>query len=230
MAKLTSKQRNAMPQSEFALPGGRYPINDENHARNALSRVSQFGSPEEKSRVRGAVHSRFPGIGHAAQGDVAAPVRMDDVDRMERLMRMFGEAEQEARRPARIVPLQQDSYGDWGRDTSAADDAHRRMQLLAEMAMRARKARGYEDGGVVTTGGQQQNTDPFPIWGRFLDMIFKGPTRTLHSAGGAPTPPPPQNQDISIVKKAAEEAGKRNEEEQAKAKAAQKPKYGGYGK
>lgn len=51
-----------MPSSVFALPGRRYPINDANHARNALSRVSQNGSPEEKKKVRAAVSRKFPGI------------------------------------------------------------------------------------------------------------------------------------------------------------------------
>ena len=60
---LSAKQRHALPASSFALPGERYPINDPNHARNALARVSQHGSPEEKSRVRAAVHRRYPGIG-----------------------------------------------------------------------------------------------------------------------------------------------------------------------
>lgn len=42
MAKLTTKGRNAMPASKFALPAQRkYPINDPSHARNALSRASQ---------------------------------------------------------------------------------------------------------------------------------------------------------------------------------------------
>ncbi len=42
MAKLTSKRRNALPKSEFGLPGSRkYPMNDRNHARNALARASQ---------------------------------------------------------------------------------------------------------------------------------------------------------------------------------------------
>lgn len=63
MAKLTIKQRNAMPQKEFALPGGRYPINDPSHARNALSRVSQFGSSLEKELVRRRVHQKYPNIG-----------------------------------------------------------------------------------------------------------------------------------------------------------------------
>ena len=63
MAKLTSKQRKALPQKSFALPGGRYPIENASHARNALSRVSQFGTSAEKAKVRAAVHRRFPGIG-----------------------------------------------------------------------------------------------------------------------------------------------------------------------
>lgn len=63
MAKLTTKQRDKLPSSQFALPNGRYPINDPNHARNALSRVSQFGSPLEKQLVRRAVHSKYPDIG-----------------------------------------------------------------------------------------------------------------------------------------------------------------------
>lgn len=63
MAKLTAKARNALPKKDFALPGGRFPINDKSHARNALSRVSQFGNSEEKSEVRAKVHNKFPDIG-----------------------------------------------------------------------------------------------------------------------------------------------------------------------
>lgn len=63
MAKLTSKARKAVPTGEFALPGRRYPIEDSSHARNALARVSQFGSAAEKARVRSAVHSKYPGMG-----------------------------------------------------------------------------------------------------------------------------------------------------------------------
>ena len=62
-AKLKAKQRNALPDSDFALPGRRYPIHDESHARNALSRVAQNGTPEEKTKVRAAVHRRYPNIG-----------------------------------------------------------------------------------------------------------------------------------------------------------------------
>jgi Family of unknown function (DUF6582) len=64
MAKLTSKQRKKLPTKEFAEPSKRkYPIQDESHARNALSRVSQFGSPAEKSKVRSAVKRKYPKIG-----------------------------------------------------------------------------------------------------------------------------------------------------------------------
>lgn len=63
MAKLTTKKRKSLKKSSFALPGKRYPINDANHARNALARVSQYGTPAEKARVRGAVHRKYPSIG-----------------------------------------------------------------------------------------------------------------------------------------------------------------------
>ena len=64
MAKLTSKQRNALPKGSFAEPGKRaYPIQDASHARNALSRVSQHGSSSEKQQVRAAVHRKYPAIG-----------------------------------------------------------------------------------------------------------------------------------------------------------------------
>lgn len=51
-----------MASSKFALPGKRYPVNDAKHARNALARVAQHGTPSEKAKVRAAVKRRFPGI------------------------------------------------------------------------------------------------------------------------------------------------------------------------
>jgi hypothetical protein len=68
MAKLTAKARKALPKSDFVEPGDRkYPIHDEAHARNALARVAQHGTPAEQERVRAAVHKKFPKIsrGHA---------------------------------------------------------------------------------------------------------------------------------------------------------------------
>jgi len=42
MAKLTSKERNALPKSDFGLPGSRsYPMPDKSHAANAKARASQ---------------------------------------------------------------------------------------------------------------------------------------------------------------------------------------------
>jgi predicted RNA-binding protein associated with RNAse of E/G family len=41
MSKLTTKQRNDLPDSAFALPGRKYLIVDESHARNALARASE---------------------------------------------------------------------------------------------------------------------------------------------------------------------------------------------
>lgn len=63
MAKLTAKARNKIKTSNFALPGRRYPIHDRSHAANALARVSQYGSPSEKARVRAAVRRKYPGMG-----------------------------------------------------------------------------------------------------------------------------------------------------------------------
>lgn len=63
MGKITSKGRKRMKASTFALPKERkYPIPDAAHARNALSRVSQHGSPSEVKRVKAAVHKKFPSI------------------------------------------------------------------------------------------------------------------------------------------------------------------------
>lgn len=63
MGKLTTSARNSLAGDSFALPGRRYPIEDASHARNALARVSQHGSPAEQAEVRAAVHRRYPGIG-----------------------------------------------------------------------------------------------------------------------------------------------------------------------
>lgn len=41
MAKLTTAERKEMPKSEFALPGGRYPVNDRGHAIAAKGRATQ---------------------------------------------------------------------------------------------------------------------------------------------------------------------------------------------
>ena len=62
MTKLTTAARKKIPAKEFALPGRRYPVENKAHARNALSRVAQDGTPAEKATVRRKVHQRFPSL------------------------------------------------------------------------------------------------------------------------------------------------------------------------
>jgi hypothetical protein len=63
MAGLSTAARTALPTSDFALPDKRkYPVDTSGRARNALSRVSQFGTPMEKERVRAKVASAWPAV------------------------------------------------------------------------------------------------------------------------------------------------------------------------
>jgi len=62
MAKLTARARKRIAEKNFALPGRRYPIHDLAHARNALARVAQYGTPQEKAKVRRAVYRRYPSL------------------------------------------------------------------------------------------------------------------------------------------------------------------------
>jgi len=65
MAKeLSTKTRKKLGKKSFALPNKRkYPIPDKTHARNALARVAQNGTPAEQKKVKAAVKKRFPSIG-----------------------------------------------------------------------------------------------------------------------------------------------------------------------
>ena len=65
MTKLTTATRQKIPDARFALPGRRYPIEDEAHARNALARVAQDGTPAEQATVRRKVHRLYPALGQA---------------------------------------------------------------------------------------------------------------------------------------------------------------------
>jgi hypothetical protein len=67
MAKLTTRARKDLPRSSFAVAGkapksGSYPIPHKSHARNALARASQFGTPAVKAEVRRKVSAKFPGL------------------------------------------------------------------------------------------------------------------------------------------------------------------------
>jgi hypothetical protein len=56
MSRLTSGQRNLLPDSSFAGPGRSYPVNDRAHAANAKARAAEAAkagrmSPAERSRI-----------------------------------------------------------------------------------------------------------------------------------------------------------------------------------
>lgn len=68
MAKLTAKTRNRLPAKSFAGPDRSYPIPDRSHARNALSRVSQFGTAELQAKVRAKVHAKYPDLKQHDEG------------------------------------------------------------------------------------------------------------------------------------------------------------------
>jgi hypothetical protein len=70
MARLTAKGHNALPAKSFAGPDRSYPIEDASHARNALSRVSSFGTAALKAKVRAKVHKKFPSIGKMEGGAI----------------------------------------------------------------------------------------------------------------------------------------------------------------
>ena len=59
---LTTMARKHIAKKNFALPGGRYPIEDAAHARNALARVAQHGTPAEQAKVQAKVYKKYPGI------------------------------------------------------------------------------------------------------------------------------------------------------------------------
>ena len=73
---LDTEDREDLKTSQFALPkkakteeargeSGNYPIPDESHARFALAMVAKHGTPEEKAKVRAAVHKKYPSIGES---------------------------------------------------------------------------------------------------------------------------------------------------------------------
>ena len=62
------KNGKPLPSSSFALPGGgpdgddAYPIDTPGRARNALSRIAQNGTPEQRAKVKRAVVNRYKSI------------------------------------------------------------------------------------------------------------------------------------------------------------------------
>lgn len=72
----TQTGRDQMSAKNFALPKGtgskpdkdQYRIDDPAHARNALARVSQFGTASEQRTVRAKVKAKYPSIGSDSTG------------------------------------------------------------------------------------------------------------------------------------------------------------------
>lgn len=57
MTVLSAKMRKAMPMSDFAMPGRRFPISDKNHARMAISgatRAQRAGNitPNQAAQIK----------------------------------------------------------------------------------------------------------------------------------------------------------------------------------
>ena len=64
----STKERKKLSKKSFALPGKRkYPIPDKAHARNALARVAQHGTPAEQKKVEAAVRKRYPSLGKSGK-------------------------------------------------------------------------------------------------------------------------------------------------------------------
>lgn len=61
------KKRSRIKKSNFAIKatktaGAKYPITDLAHARNALSRGSQYATPKEKRAIARKIKEKFPGF------------------------------------------------------------------------------------------------------------------------------------------------------------------------
>ncbi len=69
-SKLTAKGRKHNKAGNFALAGRKCPIHDLSHARGALARVAQHGTPEEQKAVRAAVARKYPQIAQEGWGGV----------------------------------------------------------------------------------------------------------------------------------------------------------------
>ena len=63
MARLTTEERNELPDSDFVYPKERrYPIQDIEQARIALRMVKAYGTDSEIKKVTPAVFERYPSL------------------------------------------------------------------------------------------------------------------------------------------------------------------------
>ncbi len=75
MARLTTAQRDRLPDSDFLGPNRTYPAEDAAHARNALSRGAQNASSGLQASIKRKVASRYPGIEQGKGGGRARGAR-----------------------------------------------------------------------------------------------------------------------------------------------------------
>lgn len=66
MSKLSAKERNSLPSGDFAGPDRSYPVNDANHARNALARASEMYN---KGRLSEAQYAKIKAKAKARLGE-----------------------------------------------------------------------------------------------------------------------------------------------------------------
>jgi len=87
-AKLSYRERQRLPDSAFAIVYRdpktgekirKYPIHDRAHAKNALARVAQFGTPEEREIVRRKVYQRYPDLKKQREEKIGRPLTRRDL-------------------------------------------------------------------------------------------------------------------------------------------------------
>lgn len=62
MAILTADARKKLKDSDFALPGRKYPIHNAAHARDALARAAHDATPAEQATIKSKVAKRYPSM------------------------------------------------------------------------------------------------------------------------------------------------------------------------
>lgn len=82
MAELSAADRDKLPDSAFAIVKTvdgkkvrQYPIDTRARAADALSRVSQFGTPADKETVQSAVCKAYPDMGICAARKIAGKLQ-----------------------------------------------------------------------------------------------------------------------------------------------------------
>lgn len=178
---LDAEARKHIAPHNFALAGGRYPIHDIAHARNALARVAQHGSPAEKSEVQKKVHAKYPSIGKSDGGGYAdGGIVTDDMDDgagsdwNENSVRSNGEEQALAvSRPDQVEsPEYQDS------ERMLAKHLHERSEKNEEEELD-----GMADGGLVQdgpAGDEPTGTEPD------LEFINDGSEEPMNSMPAKP--------------------------------------------